>query len=85
MSKHVRLSRIRSFYVNATAWDFGLDDNPRRELVRQFNTDEFDRWLAEHNRQVRAEAWDEGYEDRRADEHEHRPGRKYANPYKEQP
>lgn len=48
-------------------------------------TDEFYRWLAEHDRQIAAAAWDEGYEDRRADEHEHRPGRKIANPYKEKP
>lgn len=32
-----------------------------------------------------ADAWDEGYAAARDDEHEHRPGRKYANPYKEQP
>lgn len=51
---------------------------------------EFDRWLAEHDRKVRAEAWDEGYQ---AGVHDERiaagwdypatPGR--ANPYKEQP
>lgn len=57
----------------------------RGKRIAELAHDDFDRWLAEHNRKVRAEAWDEGYEDRRADEHEHRPGRKYANPYKEQP
>ena len=59
--------------------------NHHENIEHEDGAAEFDRWLAEHDRQIAAEAWDEGYEDRRDDEHEHRPGRKYANPYKEQP
>ena len=55
MSKHVRLSRIRSFYVNATEWDFRQNDDRERDLIRKRNADEFDSWLAEHDRKVRAE------------------------------
>ena len=58
---------------------------PDHEREYQRYKGEFERWLAEHDRQIAAEAWDEGYEDHRADEHEHRPGRKHTNPYKEQP
>lgn len=46
---------------------------------------EVDRWLAERDRQMRAEGWDEGYADARDDEHEHRPGLKNTNPHKEKP
>lgn len=42
--------------------------------------DEFHRFLAD----IKAEAWDEGYSSAEHNEHEHRPGRKIDNPYKEQ-
>ena len=65
----------------------------------EFNMDEsileHSKWVAEAGgdaegfiewvNQVRAEAWEEGYAAARDDEHEHRPGRKHTNPYKEQP
>ena len=41
---------------------------------------EFDRWLDE----IRAEAWDEGHNAGQHNEHEYRPGRVMANPYRQE-
>ena len=54
------LKRIRGFYVHATAWDFDSDVQPHIEKVRRIQAEEFDSLLAE----VRANAWDEGWNDR---------------------
>lgn len=64
--------------------------NNIENLKHEDAAEEFDRWIAEHDRQVAAEAWNEGYQ---AGVHDERiaagwdypatPGR--ANPYKEQP
>lgn len=44
---------------------------------------EFDRFLAAHDREVAARAWDEGAEAGRLNTYEHRPGREMRNPYRE--
>ena len=41
---------------------------------------DFDRWL----KQVKAEAWDEGHHAGQHNEHEYRPGRAMANPYRQE-
>lgn len=51
---------------------------------------EFDRWLAEHDRKVRAEAWEEGCMAGRNREHhknmtDEQSAEVWPNPYKEQP
>lgn len=54
---------------------------PRERLgePRPIKPEVFDRWLS----QVKAEAWEEGHHAGQHNEHEHRPGRAMANPYKE--
>lgn len=55
------------FENHATSYDYGI------EL--------FDEWLAEHDRQMRAEAWDEGADHCRAKTHaNYQP--KLVNPYR---
>ena len=44
---------------------------------------QFDRWLAAHDRATAARAWDEGAEAGRLNTYEHRPGREMRNPYRE--
>lgn len=46
--------------------------------------DAFNRWLAAHDREVAARAWDEGREAGRINEHEHRPRHRVSNPYREE-
>lgn len=43
---------------------------------------EFWRWLAAHDRDTLARAWDEGAEAGRLNAYEHRPGREMHNPYR---
>jgi hypothetical protein len=42
----------------ADAWHFASRDYPFKSRVKRA---EFNRWLAEHDREVAAGAWDEGY------------------------
>lgn len=53
--------RIRAFYVNATAWNFGGDVQPHIEVGREKFATEFDDWLAYElaaaRREGQAEAW----------------------------
>lgn len=53
--------RIRDLYSWAYAWRTA-DDEGETDLssVRDSNRAEFDAWLTEHDRQVKADAWDEG-------------------------
>lgn len=44
----------------------------------------WDNWLAAHDRATAARAWDEGYEAGGINAHEHRPGRRMTNPYREE-
>lgn len=47
--------RIADAYCNARAHLFGPPDEWKKRRA------EFDRWLAAHDAQVKAAAWDEGY------------------------
>lgn len=55
--------RIRAFYVNATAWNFGGDVQPHIEVGREKYATEFDDWLAYElaaaRREGQVEAWEE--------------------------
>lgn len=66
MAEPLTTNRIRMFYTTATGWAMPgawLPDKPKREARLAANRAdlevEFDAWLAEHDREVAAGAWDE--------------------------
>lgn len=78
-SEHVPGERkVRADFVLARTRNFDsyMMGRPLASEQERYG-DEFDRWL----NQVKAEAWEEGYEAAGINEHEHRPSRKLTNPY----
>lgn len=56
MSTEPSESRIRDLYANATAWDFSArDERPDLVRLRSNAYAEFDRWLADHDAEIRAD------------------------------
>lgn len=51
--------RIRSMYANAFAWDMGdREERPDLQVLRNEQYAEFDAWIAQHDREVQAEAFE---------------------------
>lgn len=84
MSDH-HLAPLRAAYVTQMQRAYRVSSHgiPTPEQRRAWEADA-DALIAAHDRETAARAWDEGQEAGTINVHEHRPGRRMTNPYRDE-